>query len=200
MVMSINWPEMSIGFVLGVVASAVFWGMQIAIRPRIAVSDSVAMRSSRNPAVPFYEIKVVNKSCRHVVDLILKLQIDEDVRDGRGPRRRRKHIVAVTTRNATLLGPSSGQKDIWAVGPSHYFQTEPDPRVDQLLSGDRRLVATIQATDALSGARVVIRRSYTRSDIKHGRFEPDSGLQVRPIDASSPAELAADSGDDEPEL
>ena len=80
------------GFVLGFLASWLFWKSQLMIKPRFAISRQVAvMQSSKHPRTQFYQIKIVNLSSRSIINMTATIGIHEINEDNRGPTSATSH-------------------------------------------------------------------------------------------------------------
>ena len=124
-----------------------------------------------------------------VVNMRANLSVDELRPNPVRPRRTTIHKVGINPSNETIIGPRTRNFDPWAITNVHYYTSQPDSKVRELLKGDnRRLVLTIQATDATSGTTVVRRYTYTAHDLISGRFEPGDSLEIVPFPNYGPSE------------
>ncbi|MBC7818816.1 MAG: hypothetical protein IAG10_18145 [Planctomycetaceae bacterium] len=201
----------AIGFILGLISSWLFWRWQLMIAPHFTISSQIAVRPAlHDPSKLVYQIKIVNRSARSIIDMTASLGVGEVAREGLG--RKTIHLVKLRPEAPTYIGPATGHYDPWSITCVHYYTSEPDNRVSELLTEERKLVFTVQATDAHSGTTVLKRVLYEAKDIVKGHFEggAESGSEIRVIqsqpealnDGSARAEqgLLADAKDGEVEV
>ena len=177
------------GFVLGIAASWLFWRWQLIIKPKFAVSSKVAARPSRSdPNIPFFQIKIVNLSSRPIINMRAQFGVHELNNSNTGPRRLTVHNISLKPSGETIIGPHVGHVDPWSITEAHYYTSAPDSSVRTLLEqkpSHRRLVLTIQATDAESTTTVLKRFTYTAEDLVEGQFESGGSLNITPFGGSS---------------
>lgn len=101
---------------------------------------------------------------------------------GKGPRRLTIHTIKLRPSDETIIGPHVQKVDPWSITSAHYYTSSPDSAVRELLKhkNERRLVLTIQATDAESTTTVLKRFTYSAEDLVEGHFESEDGLNVLP--------------------
>ena len=174
------------GFVLGIVASWLFWRWQLIIKPKFAVSSKIAVRPSRSdPNIPFFQIKIVNLSSRPIINMRAQFGVHELNNSSTGPKRLTIHNISLKPSGETIIGPYVRPADPWSITDAHYYTSSPDSSVRKLLEqkSDRRLVLTIQATDAESTTTVLKRFTYTANDLVEGQFESGGSLNIAPFEA-----------------
>jgi hypothetical protein len=181
------------GFVLGIAASWLFWRWQLIIKPKFAVSTKIVVRPSRNdPSIPFFQIKVVNLSSRPIINMRAQFGVHELNNSPGGPRRLTIHSISLKPSGETIIGPYVRPIDPWSITDAHYYTSFPDSSVRKLLEQkpERRLVLTIQATDAESTTTVLKRFTYTANDLVEGQFESGGGLNIISLDTKCDTDIA----------
>lgn len=161
-----------IGFFLGLVSSWLFWRWQLIIKPEFKISPQVAVIPyQKDPSKLIYQIKISNQSKRSIINMTASLGIHEVAHDGLGPGRRTVYKVDINPKSPTYVGPKTRLYNPWSITRVHYYTSKPDNKVANLLTDNRKLVFTVQATDAQSGTTVLKRVLFESKDLIMGRFE-----------------------------
>jgi len=106
------------------------------------------------------------------------LGVHELGRDRRGPGRRTIHRVKLIPEQPTYIGPATRRYDPWSITSVHYYTSGPDDKIPGLLRNGRKLVLTVQASDAMSGTTVLKRYLLGSEDLIKGHFEGRRGFRI----------------------
>jgi len=163
-----------IAFAMGVISSWAFWYLLVLTKPKIAISPMTAY----NPDSGKLQIRIINRTRRQAADIHFSLFVAE-----RGKWSYHTIFTPELNRNYLFaLGSVKNFGKFWVLPTSSIFGTSDGKQILDLLStsgdGERRLVLTLVATDALSGSKVIQRVAYGIEDIKHGKFSPGLEFQV----------------------
>lgn len=179
--MSVNEVvNLVIGFVLGIVASWVFWYWQINIKPRIAVSPMCAY----DPDSGTLGIRVINRSIQQATDIKVRLLVAQV----QGSWYDTIYTPVLNRDSLFALRPYKRPMKFWRLPGSSIFETQDGAKIVELLSQqgqtERRLIFTLSATDALtdalSSSKVIQRVSYQLSDIQVGDFKSGRHFVILP--------------------
>lgn len=172
-----------VGFIFGFLSCYLFWRFQLTVRPVFLVSSKVTSRPNRNdPARKVYQIKIVNLSSRPIINMRAKLGVHELRLYERGHRRPTIYNIEMSPSSSeAILGPKKKAIDPWSITNIHYYTARPDKIIEDLLTGERKLVFTIQATDATSNTTIIRRYTYNKEDIVEGKFEPGDIMEIVPL-------------------
>jgi len=100
----------------------------------------------------------------------------------RGHRRPTIYNIEMSPSSSeAILGPKKKEIDPWSITNIHYYTARPDKVIEDLLSVTRKLVFTIQATDATSNTTIIRRYTYNKEDIVEGKFEPGDIMEIVPL-------------------
>lgn len=173
-----NTINLALGFVLGVLSSAVFWYALLFIKPNIAVSREVAL----NPKTNKLRIKVINRSWRFAKDLHASLLIGDRHLEGDIFTIGVLKELPLGNASLSMLAPIQDLYKPWWPPTIYVFNTETLTDELALLMappvGERRLEFTLQATDAMSNTTSVQVITYRPCDIKLGGFVDSMSLYV----------------------
>jgi hypothetical protein len=175
--MSVNEVvNLVIGFVLGIVASWVFWYWQINIKPRIAISPMCAY----DPDSGTLGIRVINRSRQQATDIKVRLLVAQV----QGSWYDTIYTPVLNRDSLFALRPYKRPMKFWRLPASAIFETQDGAKIVELLSQqgktERRLIFTLSATDALSSSKVIQRVSYQLSDIQVGDFKSGRHFVILP--------------------
>ena len=106
------------------------------------------------------------------------LGVHELARHRRGPGRRTIHRVKLTPELPTYIGPAMRRYDPWSITCVHYYTSGPDDKIAGLIRNGRKLVFTVQASDAMSGTTVLKRYLFGSEDLIKGYFEGRRGFRI----------------------
>ncbi len=173
-----------IAFILGFVACWLFWRYQLILKPELLVSSKIASRPSGSDLQrKIYSIKIINLSKRPVINMKASLGVHELRMYERGHKRPTIYSVKLAPSSGTILGPCKKKIDPWSITNIHYYTAMPDKKLEELLGENRKIVFTIQATDATSNTTIIRRYIYNENDIVQGIFEPGSGIDIMPLNS-----------------
>jgi hypothetical protein len=172
--------DTGIGFLLGFVSSWLFWRYQNYLKPRVRLSKYVAKAMNRdNPEHFVYRFKVFNFGKRPAINVSLsgtvcKLRIVPGGQISKGVKK-----LPFSRETVKALGPRKNLGDPWGVSPVQVFVCRPDFELEQLMeSEDAKLLLTLAATDALSGATLVERIPFDRHQIIMGTHAYGEDMSV----------------------
>lgn len=172
-----------VGFIFGFLSCWLFWRFQLTVKPIFSVSSQVASwPNQNNPARKVYQIKIVNLSSRPIINMRAKLGVHELILYERGHRRPTIYNIEMSPSSSeAILGPKRKVIDPWSITNIHYYTARPDKIIEDLFIGERRLVFTIQATDATSNTTIIRRYTYSKEDIVEGKFKPGDMMEIIPL-------------------
>jgi len=157
----------SIGFLIGVLSSFVFWYLLIRAKPYVAVSPVVVF----NPSSRHLLIKVRNESHRQSTDIQASLALLERKQDGGLVT---LHIPKLQRDTLIALGPIQDLNKPWSIQSAFTFVVEDGQKTLELLTQqddkEKRLVFVLSITDGLSGTKVVHQVVYKAENVKQGKF------------------------------
>ncbi|TKB25339.1 hypothetical protein FCL47_14910 [Desulfopila sp. IMCC35006] len=164
--------EIFAGFILGIIGTFLFWRFQINIKPKIAISDHILRgQSNTDPNKYLYRIKVYNLSNRQIINISIGCSLSYKINIGNGKRSVGKSLT-VKPKTVQFLGPKKNWGDPFGLSPVKIFQLTDIDYIEENFTNEKRILFTILATDAESGAATVLRKVYMLNDIKIGNFEP----------------------------
>lgn len=155
-----------IGFLLGLLGSFIFLRWQLSIKPIVSISSYIIYSSEKCT----FRAKIANETNRQVTDIRVKLNIMKRIKY-------KTHTVQLLVRHLNLQSEEAlilaGRKERvkpWGILYARTFETTPDNEALKLLSSsisgeERRLVLTMEAVDALSGTKIVQRKTYRYEDV-----------------------------------
>lgn len=177
------------GFLIGVLASGVLWYLLTHVKPKIAISSVIAF----NPDKGSLLIKVRNERRRQATDIYASLVLIERKPDG---RLFTLHSAKLRKDLFPALAPIQDLTEPWGLPTTVVFATDEGEKLLEIIAsktnGEKRLVFTLSATDALSGTKIVQQITFGQENIKYGKF----GLGFRIEEAQSLVKEAI-SADDE---
>lgn len=176
------------GFILGILSSWIFWRWQLMVKPEFCVSTKIAMSPSPADSTKrVCRIKIVNKSSRFIIGLIAKCSIQEINLSNVGPGRINRSTINLVPGNEEIIGPRRKNFNPWEVNNVQYYRFEFDDDLEQILRQDnRRIVFTVQATDAQSSTTIIRRITYIWEDFIWGSFGPQRDLKIIPLENKPP--------------
>ncbi len=163
-----DFINLIVGFLMGILSSYVFWLTLALTKPKIAISPFVVF----NPKDSSLLVKIINMGQRQAVDIRINLAVNEVTLSG---LRRTIHKPELKTDYRFALEPKHKDMDNkWGLPTSTSFVMYDGQRILDMMEPsngiERRLVFTLSATDAISGAKIVQRTSYSYTDIRYGEF------------------------------
>ncbi|MER2511482.1 MAG: hypothetical protein ABTQ25_03515 [Nitrosomonas ureae] len=170
-----------LGFFVGILSSYVFWLALVLTKPNIAISPFAVFY----PSDGSLRVRIINKSRRQAVDIKVYLAVDELT-----PRNTRRtiHTPNLNSDYRFALEPKHKDMDFkWGIPTATTFIAYDGQKILDLLAPsngpERRLLFTLSATDALSGAKIVQRVSYSHENLRHGMFV--GGLVFEVVESNS---------------
>lgn len=171
-----DFVNLILGFLVGILSSYAFWAALSVVKPNIEISPFVVF----DPKNGSMRVRIRNKGRRQAVDIKVLAGVDEVM-----PNKFRRSVHKPSLRNDYRFALEPKHKDMdlnWGLPTVTTFVIPEGQHVLDLLAPsqglERRLLFTLSATDALSGAKVVQRVSYTYQDIKQGEFQDGFGFEV----------------------
>lgn len=170
------------GFVLGFLSCWLFWRYQLTLKPSFIVSQKVASRNNpKSNTTRIYQIKLINLTSRPIINIRAKMGIHELKLYENEHRRPTIYNIELSPNTDTMLGPKVAKIDPWSITNIHYYTARPEKILEQLFINDqRKLVLTIQATDAISGTTIIKRYTYDKDDFIEGKFAPGDRIEIIP--------------------
>lgn len=172
-----------IGFVLGFFSCWLFWRYQLTIKPSFEVSPKVASRTNpKYNTKKIYQIKIINLSLRPIINIRAKAAIQELKLYPNGHKRPTIYNIEFSKAGEAVLGPRMKKIDPWSITNIHYYTARPDKILEDLFVNEqRKLVLTIQATDAISSTTIIKRYTYGKEDFIEGKFAPGERMEIVPF-------------------
>jgi hypothetical protein len=159
-----------IGFVIGILSSWVFWYFLLLIKPNVQISNIV----NYLPEKKAFQIKIINKGKRQVVDVQADLFIAERPMVGNSFKMISLYRFKFKRDSVTALAPIQDLEKPWKLLTATTFTTEPNEDALNLMLSpsqyEKRLVFTLSASDGLSGSKVIQRVAFRAKDIRQGRW------------------------------
>ena len=158
----------SLAFMLGVLACWAFWYVLLHLTPALRVAPQAAY----DPGHGAIEIKVANFGTRQITDVQAHLALFDRVPEGR----------IVTVEQGLLMPHEILALEVkrmvdtpWCVPTAYIFVCKNGQKLRELLMsppahGERRLVFTISARDAVSGTKRVQRVTYPATALISGSY------------------------------
>lgn len=171
-----------IGIFVGVLASWIFWKYQFELKPDVKVSDFVAVHTDEADGHEYYRFKLVNLGHQQVTDITFNAWLCElkNVPDGEVS----SGVIQLPINNSntmTLSGINDADRP-WGLTPETTFRCKPDVNLLNLLkSKPYKVLITLKASNAVSGSKVVIQKTYDRESFIHGYFSKGVDLNVHPV-------------------
>ncbi len=168
-----------IGFFIGALSSGAVWYLLAMTKPKIAISPMIVYEPETNRL----RIRVINRSRRQASRIKVLFFVGEKY----SAFYRTIHTPKLNRRDIFALGSKNNFGKYWVLPTSTIFSVTDGKQVLDILSqhekGERRLVFTLSATDALSGSEIIQRVSYSIDDVKFGKF--NSGTEFHVIESST---------------
>jgi hypothetical protein len=178
---SIDILNMVIGLVVGVISSWLFWYFLLLTKPKVSISP-MAVYNEEDDTIG---IRVINNSRRQAADIRVLLFLAEIHKPWVSTIRtiplRKDYLFA--------LGGKQNLGKFWVLPTSTIFGAQGGKELMGLLGkstgGERRLVFTLSATDAISGSKIIQRVTYRLDDIKFGKFSAGAKFLVIEVTKSN---------------
>ena len=160
-----------IGFILGLLASYLFWRYLLLINPRICISSFIAKGHSLiNKKHIMYRIKIYNNSQRPIINIYYKICIGrlKTTRDGDS-----FSVIERVVKEQTInvLGPKKNIGDHWGLSPMHHLTFRSTKEIEKLLGNPKNVIhLQLICFDSKSGSAFATRKKYSSKDIRQGMF------------------------------
>lgn len=173
----------SIGFLVGMLATWIFWKYMLILKPKVSISPQVSKDiSADNPEQKVYRFKIRNEGKRQVVNISLVVTVCRLINVPRGKISSNIGTL-LPKKNISALAPKSESWSSWDIPPIYIFVGKPDFDVEQMLSQeDTRIMATLSATDSQSGTTHVQRVTYMLKDLVEGNFVKGLGFDIMKLE------------------
>jgi hypothetical protein len=171
-----------LAFVLGVLASWAFWYILLHLAPSLKIAPQAVYDVSSERI----EIKVANFGVRQITDIEAYFVLSDRVPEGRLVPVRRGQLDPA---NILALEEKGKVNMAWCLPTTYIFVCTNGKELRELLalasasSGERRLVFTISARDAVSGTKRVQRVTYPASALIDGSYARGLTFSVVPSPA-----------------
>lgn len=170
-----------LAFLLGVLACWAFWYVLLWLTPRLKIAPEAAY----DPVQGRINVKVANIGTRQITDIEAELVLFDRIPEGRLVPVRRgvldpPNILALEVRK--MVGVPWCLPTVYVFvcknGTDLYDALQATPQV-----GERRVVFTISARDAVSGTKKVQRVTFARNAVKVGTYTRGLAFDVQPQNA-----------------
>ncbi len=170
--------EIFIGFILGLIGTWIFWKYQINIKPKLKISDVIALtKSLKKDNKKNYRIKMVNLSNRNIINIKVRLTVVQlkDILDGKTSI----GIKHIKDTEISVIGARKNVGNPWGLSPIRWISFDYDPEICTLLKQpETRIMLTVSATDAISGTTAILRKTFKDNDVKKGEFKYGLTLEI----------------------
>ena len=162
-------------FILGVLASIIatwlFWKYQLQVLPVIVLCNDISVEQLASDEF-IYVLKLINKGKNQVVDISINAYLTKLVIRGGVNVSRAIEKFNISNSATLTLAPPHNEERPWGLTCelTSGFKSECDIFA-ALEDSDTRIMVTVKASDALSGSIVVIQKTYTKHNLKHGEFK-----------------------------
>ncbi|MGD2117330.1 MAG: hypothetical protein PVG66_03160 [Chromatiales bacterium] len=172
-----------LGLIAGFSASWLFWKYLLNTKPRVEISDEIAVQFHAKTQTPIYTFKLVNRGLHQVTSIYFNAWLCELVDIPRGKVTHGLYKFPISNSDTRTLASKNSADPPWGLEAEMNIATRPEIDATAYLKrGDCAILITCKYTDAISGTTVVQQKHYNRHAIVPGWFPAGDSLKVERSD------------------